>query len=762
MKRKNKVKKPGLQDPFAEREATRYEKPIASRELILQIIGDSDGPMRFEAVAEALGIADEESLEALRRRLRAMERDGQLFHNRRGGYGLLESMDLVAGRVMGHPDGFGFLIPDDGSDDLFVSARYMRGLMHGDRCIMRVAGIDRRGRREGAPVEILERANHEVVGRYRSEHGVGRITPSNKRITADILVPAEQSAGARDGQIVVAKIIEQPTAQSLAVAAVAEVLGDHMAPGMEIDIAARLFEIPQQWPQAVEAEAAGFAAEPDKHSYAGREDIRELPLVTIDGEDARDFDDAVYCERQGRGWRLIVAIADVSHYVKPATALDQEARLRGNSVYFPNHVIPMLPEALSNGLCSLNPEVNRLCMVCDMVVDAKARVKRYRFYEAVMRSHARLTYTKVAAMVVDRDAGLRQHYHELVPHLDDLYTLYQRFAEARQQRGAIDFSTTETRIVFGAERKIQRIEPLVRNDAHRMIEEFMIAANVSAAEFLLKHKMPAVYRIHAGPSEAKLADVREFLATIGLKLGGGDEPTPMDYAKLLAQVMQRPDLRLIQTVLLRSLSQAVYGPENTGHFGLAFEAYTHFTSPIRRYPDLLVHRAIRHIIGGGRNKNWAYNIGDMHALGEHCSMTERRADEATRDAVDWLKCEYMMDKVGDEFDGMITAVTGFGVFVELDDIYVEGLVHITELKKDYYHFDSVHYRLIGERSGRCYKLTDKLRVKVARVDLDEKKIDFVLADAEPSAPPAAKKKARTRRKKKARDGAKSKSKRQSK
>ena len=759
MIKKTDKKRTSKKDPFAAREASNYDKPIASREHILTVLEKSSGPMRREDIASALAITDEDDLEALRRRLRAMERDGQIIHNRRGGYGLIDDMDLVVGRIMGHADGFGFLIPDDGSDDLFISDRKMRSLMHGDRCVCHVSGIDRRGRREGAPVEILERANHELVGQFHSQHGISRVKPSNKRIANEVMVPVDQEGGAKDGQMVVVTLSEQPTKNSPAIGHISEILGDHMAPGMEIDIAARLFEIPREWPDEVYAEADKFGSVPDKSSYADREDIRDLPLVTIDGEDARDFDDAVYCERKGKGWRLLVAIADVSSYVQPGSALDTEAQLRGNSVYFPNSVIPMLPEKLSNGLCSINPDVDRLCMVCDMELDAKAQVTGVRFYDAVMRSHARLTYTKVASMVVDGDAGLRHDYNYVVAPVDDLYTLYKVFAEARAHRGAIDFETTETRIVFGDDRKIERIEPTVRNDAHRMIEEFMIAANVCSAKFLLENDMPIIYRVHSGPSESKLTDVREFLASIGLTLSGKGKPEPRHYGKLLAQVKDRPDQRLIQTVLLRSLSQAVYAPENLGHFGLSFDAYTHFTSPIRRYPDLLVHRAIRHVVKGGTVKNWAYSIPDMVNFGEHCSMTERRADEATRDAVDWLKCEYMMDKLGDEFEGMITAVTGFGIFVELDDIYVEGLVHITELKKDYYHFDQIKHELVGERSGRSYKLTGRVKIKVARVDLDDKKIDFVLADdgSEPDVSPRKKSKPKSKAKTKAKATEKKKS-----
>ena len=506
-----------------------------------------------------------------------------------------------------------------------------------------------------------------------------------------------------------------------------EVLGQHMAPGMEIEVAVRNYQLPFQWPQTVEEQAAQFGEEVPQQAIEGREDIRELPLVTIDGEDSRDFDDAVFCQRHKDGWRLLVAIADVSTYVEADTPLDREARLRGNSVYFPQQVIPMLPEVLSNQLCSLNPGVDRLCLVSEINFSADGTMLRHRFYEAVMRSHARLTYTQVAAMLVENDDGLRRQYRALLAHLEDLHSLYQRLRAARQQRGAIDFDRNETRIVFGALRKIQKIVPVVRNEAHKMIEEFMISANVAAAEFLSQKRMPLVYRVHEEPSLEKLTDVRSFMAELGLKLGGGDKPRAGDYKRLIDSVSERPDRHLIETVLLRSLRQAIYSPDNVGHFGLALPAYTHFTSPIRRYPDLLVHRAIRHLLAGGSADSFPYSFADMESLGEQCSMTERRADEATRDVVDWLKCEYMMAHVGSDFDGIVTTVTGFGLFVELQDIYVEGLVHVTELANDYYHFDPVGHRLTGERSGMSYRVGDAIRVSVARVDLDERKIDFVLA-----------------------------------
>lgn len=715
-------------DPYAAREAQKYPRPIPSRELILQYLSESPGPRNQVQIARDLGLKSPEDRTALHRRLKAMERDGQVVRNRRGGYGPVTKMDLLCGRVEGHPDGYGFLVPDDGSEDVFLSARQMRTLLHGDRAVIRIVGMDRRGRREGALVDVLERANRQVVGRYFEEGGIGFVVPDNRRLHQDILIPAGESGEARHGQIVVAEILEQPSEWRQPIGKIVEILGDHMAPGMEIDIAIRAYELPCTWPEEVLEGIKGLIPEVVEEDTIGRVDLRDLPLVTIDGEDARDFDDAVYCERRAGGWRLLVAIADVSHYVAPASPLDLEARNRGNSVYFPDRVIPMLPEILSNQLCSLNPQVDRLCLVCDLSLTARGQVKYFQFREAVMRSHARLTYTEVNAMVAEHKRSLRAHHKALAPHLDDLYEIYMCLRERREARGAIDFDTTETRIIFGRHRKIERIVPLVRNDAHRMIEEFMVAANVAAAEFLLNRKIPALYRVHDRPEREKLEDLRAFLGELGLSLGGGDKPEARDYADLLTRVGRRMDAHLVQTVLLRSLKLAVYSPDNIGHFGLAFDAYTHFTSPIRRYPDLLVHRAIRHLLRGGTVEGFSYDRTQVQSLGEHCSMTERRADEATRDAILWLKCEYMLDKVGQVFEGIISAVTAFGLFVELKDIYVEGLAHVTSLRSDYYHFDPIGHRLRGERTGRVYRLANKVKVRVVRVDLDERKIDFELID----------------------------------
>jgi ribonuclease R len=726
LKSKKAVDFKSTKDPYAQREAEKYENPIPSRELILQLIEHAGKPLRREEIAEAFSLEDEDQLEALRRRLRAMERDGQLLFNRGKKYCLVNNEDLIAGRVIGHADGFGFLKPDDGSDDLFLSPREMNPLLHNDRALVRIAGVDRKGRREGAVVEVLQRNTHQIVGRLYKEDGFTYVVPDNKNIAQTVLIQKGGIGKAKQGQIVVAEITEQPTQLKQPIGRIIDVMGEHMAPGMEIDMAIRSYELPNHWPDELLEEIKPLKNEVPESAKESRTDLRKTPLVTIDGEDARDFDDAVYCQKTPKGWKLLVAIADVSHYVQINSELDKEAQKRSTSVYFPERVIPMLPEILSNGLCSLNPNVDRLCMVCELLINEQGQVTRSRFFDAVMSSHARLTYTEVAKMLVEGDQALAEKYKALMPHLRELYALYKVMRVSREQRGAMDFDTQETRIIFGAERKIEKIVPVVRNDAHKLIEEFMITANMAAARFLNNKKMPKLLRIHDGPSADKLLNLKTFLGELGLSLGGGAKPTPLDYMHLIESIKDRPDAHLIQTVLLRSMSQAVYSPELKGHFGLALEAYAHFTSPIRRYPDLLVHRAIRHCLQDKSVESFYYGVPDMVVLGEQCSANERRADEATRDVVSWLKCEYMMDKVGEEFPGIISAVTSFGFFVELAEIYVEGLVHISNLAQDYFHFDATSHQLRGERTGINYRLGDSVNVRVARVDLDEKKIDFEL------------------------------------
>jgi ribonuclease R len=706
------------QDPHLARERQRYDNPLPSREFILDTLREQGVPLGEVQLAKLLDITPAE-FDVFSRRLSAMERDGQILRNRKGAIGLMDKLDLIAGRVDGHPDGFGFCIPDNGSADIWLSPREMHQVLHGDRVAVRLKGRDNRGRPEGAIVEVLERKNRSLVGRIYCENGVWFVAAENRRIAQDILIAPGQHGGARPGQVVTVEILTQPSTSAEATARVTEVLGNYGDSGMEIEIALRKHDLPHEFSPAAAEQARKLPAEVRKADLRGREDIRQLPLVTIDGETAKDFDDAVWCEPQGKDFRLIVAIADVSHYVQPGDALDTEAIQRGNSVYFPRRVIPMLPESLSNGLCSLNPHVDRLCMVCDMQISAKGEIIGYRFYPGVMHSQARLTYTRVwdalNAGATDDDTA------RLMPELQNLHQVFRVLLKAREQRGAIDFETTETQILFTPEGRIDRVVPVVRNDAHRLIEECMLAANVCAADILEKHEHPGLYRIHDGPSPDRLDNLRAFMAEFGFGLGGGEKPSAKDYGKLLAQIRQRPDAGLLQTVMLRSLSQAVYSPNNIGHFGLAYEAYAHFTSPIRRYPDLLVHRAIKAVI-----KKKRYDAGDWNALGNQCSMTERRADEASRDVLNWLKCMFMSDRIGEVFAGTVSAVTGFGIFVTLDDVFIEGLVHISELGTDYFHFEADKHRLLGERTGKQFRLGDRLTVQVVRADVETTRIDFTL------------------------------------
>ncbi len=717
-------KKPKLrdQDPYLEREKTRYETPLPSREFVLQVLKKQGIPTAEKALQKLLGITKKEH-EVFGRRLTAMIRAGQVFRNRKGDLCVMEKLDLVKGKVQGHADGFGFLIPDDGSPDLFLSAKEMNKVLHGDHVLVRESGVDRRGRREATVVEVLEHTNTKLVGRLHIDHGILFVVAENKRISQDILIPKEHALKAKAGQIVIVEIIQQPDKHTQPIGHVIEILGNYSAPGMEIEIALRKHDLPYEFSSAIEKCSARFPSRVLKNQHEDRKDICHLPLVTIDNETARDFDDAVYCEPDGKGYRLYVAIADVSHYVQAADVIDREAFNRGNSVYFPRRVIPMLPEVLSNNLCSLNPNKNRLCMVCEIQFKANGEVVDYVFYPAIMRSHARLTYNKVAAMLENPKGKEAKQYAKLLPHIQLNYKLFKALLKARKKRGAIDFETIETQMIFNDQGKIDKIEPVQRNEAHRLIEECMLAANVCAADFLQQNEQTTLYRVHESPAPDKLEALRNFLKEFGIPLGGGNEPGAKDYAQTLLKIKDRPDAQLLQTVMLRSLRQAHYTPEISGHFGLAYDSYTHFTSPIRRYPDLLIHRAIKAVLCGKK-----YAPGDWAALGKHCSQTERRADEATRDVESWLKCFYMQDRIGECFDGVISSVTGFGLFVALDNVYVEGLVHISELPSDYFHFDATKHTLLGERSGKQYRLGDRLRVKLVRVDLETSKIDFVLAD----------------------------------
>jgi ribonuclease R len=747
---------------------SKYPYPIPSREEILGVLRTSEAPLAANDIAEALSIKRQER-EGFFKRLGAMERDGQVRLDKRGYYQLTHPSNFVAGRVQGHRDGFGFLVRDDGQDDLFLPNGEMQKVMHNDRVLARIVGYDRRGRPEGHIVEVTDRANKRIIGRLINENGALILVPEDKRIGHDILI-TQNPKKAKVGQVVSVDLTDFPSRHSQPLGRVAEVIGDIDDPGMEIEIAVRKYGVPHEFSERALEQASKLPDEVRPTDIRHRVDLRDVPLVTIDGEDARDFDDAVYCEPmnvgRGTGFRLLVAIADVSHYVRPNEPLDVDALDRSTSVYFPRRVIPMLPEKLSNGLCSLNPQVDRCVLVCDMVITARGEIKAYQFYPAVMHSAARLTYTEVASVLTNTKGPEAAKRADLLPQLQDLYGVYKSLHAARQKRGAIDFDTTETYIVCNAQGKIEQIVPRHRNDAHRLIEECMLAANVCAADFLKRNKHPGLYRVHAGPTPEKLENLRAFLRGVGLSLGGGEKPHASDYAALMAQVRDRPDAQMLQSMVLRSMQQAVYSPDNIGHFGLAYEAYAHFTSPIRRYPDLLTHRAIYAILQGkkyqpevghdvtlstgltkaaramqqaddeshSRKRN---NVAIWEELGLHCSSNERRADEASRDVEAWLKCYFMRDKLGEEYGGMVNGVTTFGIFVQLDSLFIEGLVHITELGADYFQYDEVKNELRGERTGIRYRMSDRVRVQVSRVDLDSRKIDFRLVRDTPIKPPSS-------------------------
>jgi len=704
---------------------SRKKKTLPEQGALLDYFRDVGQPRKPGAILKDFGIKGERSRTQLLDRLADMARRGQILLNRGGGYCLSEKLDLMSGTVSAHKDGFGFVILEQGGDDVFLSAREMRSLFHGDRVAVKISGTDRRGRPAGKLVEVLERGTSEVAGQFIRERGIGIVIPDNPKIQHRILIPKGEAGKAQPGQIVVVRILDYPHKFEQATGTVIEVIGNPQQKGIATDIAIHAHDIPIDWPPTVTKQVTKFGKTVPASAAQGRTDFRDLDLVTIDGADARDFDDAVFCEKSGKGWRLLVAIADVAHYVDIESALDKEAIRRGTSVYFPDCVVPMLPEALSNGLCSLMPKVDRLCMVCEMRIDADGRVKRAKFMEGVMRSAERLTYSQVDKLLTgEKDHAIPTGLHTAI---HELHALYVVFAKNRRKRGAIELDIPQTRIKLDEQGAVVDIESVSRNDAHRLIEECMIAANVQAAKFLRHNKIPGLYRIHAKPDPDAFDELRQYLLSLGLKAPHSEHVQPRDFSRLLEQVRDRPDSAAISMSMLRSLTHAEYTPKNEGHFGLALDAYAHFTSPIRRYPDLLVHRAIRHIVRGGKAGGYDYDNSRMEKLGTICSAHERRAEEATREVEALLKCQYMEEKVGQQFDGVITGVTNFGVFVQLVENSVDGLVHVSSLDNDYYVFDAVTRTLVGERSGNVYAMGDELKIVVHQVDLETRRIDFRLA-----------------------------------
>lgn len=722
-----------------------YKHPVPSRNELLEFLTEAGTPVKADAILAGFGLKGQRMRSMLTDRLNKMLRAGQIIENRRGEYCLMAKLDLLTGTVSGHRDGFGFVALDEGGDDVYLSAREMQALFDGDRVAIKIVGTDRRGKPDGKLVDVLERRTTEIAGQFIRERGIGIVIPDNPRIAHRILIAKGESGQAKPGQMVVVQILDYPSHAEQSTGRVVRVIGDPNQKGIATDIAIHSHNIPTEWPKDVLKEIRVYGEHVPDDAKKGRTDLRGMNLVTIDGADARDFDDAVFCEPAGKGWRLIVAIADVAHYVAVGTALDKQAISRGTSVYFPDRVVPMLPEVLSNGLCSLNPKVDRLCMVCDMRVSPDGQVSKATFYEGVMRSAARLTYSQVSEYLTRESSdGVPKAQQSVLNHLHELYKV---FATARDRRGAIELDLPNTSFALNEDGEIENIVAVPRNDAHRLIEECMIAANVEAAKFLKKHQIPGLYRVHPKPDPDRFEDLRQYLLSLGLKVPHSDHVAPKQFNELLAQVKGRPDSAAISMAMLRSLTHAEYTPKNIGHFGLSLDAYAHFTSPIRRYPDLLVHRAIRHIVRGGKPGKYDYDPRSMERLGAITSAHERRAEEATREVEAWLKCQYMENKVGQEYDGVITGVTNFGVFVQLNELQVDGLVHVTSLENDYYKFDVGSQRLIGERSGKTYSLGEAMRVRVSKVDMDNRKIDFQLARAAGSEPVPAKRRRSSRNRK---------------
>lgn len=744
-------KKKQAKDPYADREAAQYDNPIASREHILELV-EQTPVCTLNRLLKALAYQDEFRQEALRRRVIAMLRDNQLIEGEGNTLSVLSKDQLVQGRVSIHRDGYGFFIPEEGGEDWFLSYHEVRKVFDGDVVLACRLPHQHKGKTHAQIIEVIKCNTQRVVGKLLIDGKNQRVVPVNPKIQHTIFIEKQSALLAAHEELVVVEITQQPSVRQAVKGIIVKVLGEANAPGIELEIALHQFAIPHIWPDDVLREAERFAEQPSEKDKKNRIDLRHLPFVTIDGEDAKDFDDAIYCEKKkGGGWRLWVAIADVSHYVRLNTALDQEAQNRGTSVYFPDYVVPMLPEALSNGLCSLMPSVDRLALVCEMTISARGRLSGFEFYQSVIQSHARMTYAEVWQMLQQQDdeaSVIRNQYAHLIVHIDELYKLYHALRSQRVVRGALDFDTVEAKPVFDENRQIESFVPIHRNDAHKIIEECMLSANVAAAKLMESLALPILYRVHEGPTEKKLKALREFIAELGLSLAGGNHPTPRDYQEFAESIKQRDDAELLQTLLLRSMSQAVYQPENKGHFGLAYSQYTHFTSPIRRYPDLLLHRAIHYAINNvlhnkhlrvadgkkmqRKKSEFAYSMEHMIQLGDHCSTVERRADDASRDVLASLKASFLQQYIGHSFSGTISAVLGFGFFVELDDVYSEGMVHVSEIDDDYYHLDNKQ-RLVGERSRRVFRLGDKVEVRISQVDVDERKVHLQLIDQSGSA-----------------------------
>ncbi|MXP51327.1 ribonuclease R [Pantoea sp. SoEX] len=711
-----------------------YKNYIPSCEFIIKFIKKQKKPISFKELSKKMCLQDLNTIEGLRRRLRSMKHDGQLLFTKNKYYILTKNF-LIQGKVIGHRDGYGFLRVEGQKDDFYLSTEQMKLCMHGDFVVAQIINTDRKGRKEARVIKIKKSRNKKIIGRYYINKLNGSfVIPEDSRLNFDIIIPLNLNLKAGENSIVLVRLLKRPTINDKAIGTIVEILGENMSTNIAINMAIRSHEIPYKWSSEAKLQINNLACHVSEKDIIGRIDLRKLPLITIDDEGAQDFDDAVYCEETYDGWRLWVAIADVSYYVRPGTPLDKEACLRGTSIYFPSQVIPMLPEILSNELCSLNPKVDCLCMVCEMNISSAGKLIDFKHYEAVMNSHARLTYDE-AWNILKKQDNLYNRSSMIKNVLEKLYKLYKILERARQDRGGISFETSEIKFIFNSENNIDQIKRIFRNEVHKIIEECMILANFASASFVEKSKEPTLFRDHDGPSDDSIKNFNVVLNELGIIFSRGRKIKPIDYSLLLMKISTRPDAEMLQIMILRSMKQATYDPKNRGHFGLALNSYTHFTSPIRRYPDLILHRIIKYLLYKEKRKtndlfinngDYHYSNKEMIKLGYQCSINERRADEAVREVADWLKCYFMKKKIGEIFDGIIFSVTNFGLFVRLNEFFIEGLIHISTLKKDYYKFDAISQRLIGESSGDIYRLGDEVKVYISSVNMKERRIDFIL------------------------------------
>ncbi len=735
-------------DPNKEEEAKKYDNPIPSREVILNYIKDQGVPVEFGQILEALEIHSDEERIALKRRLTAMERDGQLYPNRQGYYGLVEKMDLVKGRVLASRDGPGELVSSSG-ERIYLPTRQMKCVFHGDIALVRPVGLNHKGKIEGRIEQIIERNTQTLTGRYQETFDSAYVAPVNPVFQHDILVLKDETQVVKAGNLVSVNIISQPTRHTQPMGEITKQLGEQIAIDDAIDMAIKTNNLAEFWPEEVIDQANKLPEEVKENDLKNREDLRALPFVTIDGEDAKDFDDAVYCQKTtSGGWRLFVAIADVSYYVRPGKPLDKEAKARSTSVYFPGCVIPMLPERLSNGLCSLKPNVDRLALICEMTISKLGKLTGSKFYSGVIKSQARLTYTEVGSLLEGNNADFHKIHGDLSQHLFDLYELYLVLHQQRIIRGALDFDTPDTKIILNDDRGIDAITVDIRNDAHKLIEECMLMANVAAAKYVTRKRIPSPYRVHMPPNYDKIEGLRAYLKLHKLTLEGGNQPQPLDYAKVLTEAKIKPDYNNIQLVILRSMNQAIYTTDNEGHFGLAYDAYSHFTSPIRRYPDLLTHRAIKEGLKEDKLGAHKYSKSELEQMCEYASIAERKADSASMGVNDFLKCDFMKHRIGEVFEAVIVNIIGIGFFVQVKENFIEGLVHVATLNGDYYHFDPVRHTLVGERTKRMFKLGETVFVRLLNVNMASYKIDFELAENDANASSRKTKRSSYRRKQK--------------